>query len=111
MADSTDEAAAPRIARLTLWAIALDVAAVASVVVSYYLLFEVDENTASDAVLIVTIFAAPAAAIIALAISIRSGLSAGKRSAKIAAWITVLISLLLVLLSVGFIVVLSGSGS
>ena len=76
MADSAVGGNAPRIERLTLWAIALDVGAVVTGVFA----------------LVGFVFVAPLATVTALVISVRSARRAGRLSAKVAAWVTVLVS-------------------
>ena len=76
MADSAAGAGAPRIERLTLWAIVLDVGAVVAGVFG----------------LIGFVFVTPLATIAAVVVSVRSALRAQRLSAKVAAWVTVLAS-------------------
>lgn len=80
MADSASRARAPRIERLTLWAIALDVVAVLAFLS-----------------LVLFLLVVPLATITALILSVRSAISARTLSAKLVAWATVLVTAVLVM--------------
>lgn len=73
----------PRIERRTLWAVALDVAVVVSVVVSARVAVEnEDSDNATSASIFFAGFVAPIATLTALVIAVRSALRAGRTTAK-----------------------------
>jgi hypothetical protein len=95
----------PRIQRLTLWALALDL----GTFVVLYGLVALDSllgTDATEAVVVVTLlFGVPIVAGTALLLSVRSALKAGRLMPRVAGWVTALFSCVLL---IGYLWVLYG---